>query len=274
MTDEEVKRLDPTPSTIKKLFAYSGNQCAMPDCREFLVDETGAMLGNIAHIHAAEKGGVRFNEKMTNEQRRAFDNLMLVCGKHHDIIDYPENVEIYRPEVLRNCKAEHEGRFRRAERQLIEQVTDTTQATQPTYPRTMRRIGEVLGVSEMVDHDEEIEGIGSFIDRLKELPLEQRDFAVKLAIRMRRQDAEKLLVEDVTGAFQIGNTKLQNHMRVLDHHGLGGINEGHNYREYFVELWDRKPGGNPWVEMLEFCDQTGVSIDTLVYDLDFSQYDE
>jgi hypothetical protein len=63
-------------------------------------------------------------------------------------------------------------------------------------------------------------------------------------------------------------------MRVLDHHGLGGINEGHNYREYFVELWDRKPGGNPWVEMLEFCDQTGVSIDTLVYDLDFSQYDE
>lgn len=274
MTDEDVKRLDPTPSTIKKLFAYSGNQCAMPDCREFLVDETGAMLGKIAHIHAAEKGGARFRKDMTNEQRLAFDNLMLVCGKHHDIIDYPDNAEIYKPEVLRKYKAEHEGRFRRAERQLIEQVTDSTQATQPTYPRTMRRIGEVLGVCEMVDHDEEIEGIRSFIDRLKELPLEQRDFAVKVATRMRRLDAEKLLVEDVTGAFQIGNSKLQNHMRVLEHHGLGCINEGHNYREYFVELWDRKPGGNPWIEMLEFCDQTGVSIDTLVYDLDFSQYDK
>ena len=274
MTDEGAKRLDPTPSTIKKLFAYSGNQCTIPDCREFLVDETGAMLGKIAHIHAAEKGSARFREDMTNEQRRAFDNLMLVCGKHHDIIDYPENVETYKPEVLRKYKAEHEGRFRSAERQLIEQVTDTTQATLPTYPRTMRRIGEVLGVSEMIDRDEEIDGIRSFIDSLKELPLEQRDFAVKLAIRMRRQDAAKLLVEDVTGAFQIGTTKLQNHMRVLDHHGLGGINEGHNHREYFVELWDRKPGGNPWIEMLEFCDQTSVSIDTLVYDLDFSQYDE
>ncbi len=97
MTAEEVKRLDPTPSTIKKLFAYSGNQCAMPECREFLVDETGAMLGKIAHIHAAEKGGSRFCSKMTNEQRRAFDNLMLVCGKHHDIIDYPENAETYIP---------------------------------------------------------------------------------------------------------------------------------------------------------------------------------
>lgn len=274
MTDDDVKRLDPTPSTIKKLFAYSGNQCAMPDCREFLVDETGAMLGKIAHIHAAEKGGARFRKDMTNEQRRAFENLTLVCGKHHDIIDYPENVVSYKPEMLRKYKAEHEGRFRRAERQLIEQVTDTTQATQPTYPKTMKRIGEVLGASEMIDHDEEIEGIRSFIDRLKELPLEQRDFAIKVATRMRRQNAEKLLVEDVTGAFQIGSTKLKNHMRVLDHHGLGGINEGHNYREYFVELWDRNPGGNPWIEMLEFCDQTGASLDTLVYDLDFSQYDE
>ena len=274
MTDEEVKRLDPTPSTIKKLFAYSGNQCAMPECREFLVDETGAMLGKIAHIHAAEKGGSRFRKDMSNEQRRAFDNLMLVCGKHHDIIDYPENAETYKPEVLRKYKTEHEDRFRRAERQLIEQVTDTTQATQPTYPKTMKRLGKVLGVSEMIDHDEEIEGIRTFIDRLKILPLEQRGFAIELAKRMRRLGSDKLLVEDVTGAFQIGKTKLQNHMRVLEHHGLGGINEGHNFREYFVELWDREPGGNPWIEMLDFCDSAGVSIDTLVYDLGFSQYDE
>lgn len=274
MTDEDVKRLDPTPSTIKKLFAYSGNQCAIPDCREFLVDETGAMLGKIAHIHAAEKGGPRFDENMDNEARRHFDNLMLVCGKHHDIIDYPENIETYKPEVLRKYKAEHEGRFRRAERQLIEQVADTTQATQPSYPKTMRRIGEVLGVSEMVEHEEEIEGIRSFIDRLKELPLEQRGFAIKVATRMRRQNAEKLLVEDVKGAFQIGDRKLQHHMRLLEHHGLGSINEGHNFREYFVELWDREPGENPWIEMLEFCDSAGVSIDTLVYELDFSQYDD
>lgn len=274
MTDDAVVRLDPTPSTVKKLFAYSGNQCAMPDCREFLVDETGAMLGKIAHIYAAEKGGARFRADMTNEQRRSFDNLMLVCGKHHDIIDYPDNVQTYTAEVLRKVKAEHEGRFRRAERQLIEQVTDTTQATQPTYPRTMKRLGEVLGVSEMIDHHEEIEGIRSFIDTLRVLPLEQRAFAIELAKRMRRLDAEKLLVEDVTGAFQIGKTKLQSHMRVLEHHGLGGINEGHNFREFFVELSDREPGGNPWTEMLDFCDSTGASVDSFIYELDFSQYDE
>ena len=45
----------------------------------------------------------------------------------------------------------------------------------------------------------------------------------------------------------IGTTKLTNPMRVLERHGLGCINEGHNYREYFVELFDRKSGGNPWI---------------------------
>jgi hypothetical protein len=271
---EQVKRLEPTPATIKKLFAYSGNQCAIPNCKELLVDKTGAMLGKIAHIHAAEKGGPRFLSSMTNEQRRAFENLLLVCGKHHDIIDYPGNVDAYSAEALRKFKAEHEGRFRRAERQLIEQVSDTTQATQPTYPKTLRRLGEVLGVADMVDHEDEIEGIRIFIDKLKVLPLEQRAFAIEVAKRMRLLDAENLLVEDATGAFHIGNTKLTNHMRVLERHGLGCINEGHNYREYFVELFDRKSGGNPWIEMPDFCDKAGLPIDSLVYELDFSQYDQ
>jgi hypothetical protein len=38
-------RLPPTPSTIKKLFAYTGNQCAMPNCKELIVDPSGTMLG-------------------------------------------------------------------------------------------------------------------------------------------------------------------------------------------------------------------------------------
>lgn len=92
---EDLKRLPPTESTTKKLFAYSGNQCAMPDCTNPLVHETGAMLGKIAHIHGAEKGAARFEESMSNEQRRAFGNLLLVCGGCHDIIDYKGNVDAY-----------------------------------------------------------------------------------------------------------------------------------------------------------------------------------
>ncbi|MCQ9148089.1 hypothetical protein [Ochrobactrum sp. BTU2] len=273
MAKKPVERLDPTPSTIKKLFAYSGNQCAIPDCQEQLVDTSGSMLGKIAHICAAEKGGPRFDAKMSNEDRRAFDNLLLVCGKHHDIIDHMPNVKTYTVDVLRKYKADHEGRFKRAERQLIAQVTDTTQAMLPTYPKTLKRYGEVFDVTDSMNLDEEVEGLADFIDKLKELPLDERAFAIKLAERMRRREVNDLPAEDVAGAFSLGKTKLRQRMNLLEHHGLGDITEGHGYQQYVVRLWDRDPGGNPWIEMLEFCDKTGIAIDSLVYDLNFAQYD-
>jgi hypothetical protein len=273
MAKKTVERIDPTPSTVKKLFAYSGNQCAVPDCQEQLVDASGAMLGKVAHICAAEKGGPRFDVDMSNEDRRAFENLLLVCGKHHDIIDHQPNVTTYTVEVLRKYKADHEDRFKRAELQLIAQITDTTQARLPTYPETLKRFGEVFDVTDSMNLDEEVAGLTTFIDRLKELPLEERAFAIKLAERMRRRDVDDLPAEDVVGAFNLGKTRLRQHMTLLEHHLLGDITEGHGYQQYIVRLWDRDPGGNPWIEMLEFCEKTGITIDSLLYDLNFAQYD-
>jgi len=273
MTKKPVERLNPTPSTVKKLFAYSGNQCAIPDCAERLVDASGAMLGKIAHICAAEKGGPRFDPMMTNEGRRAFENLLLVCGKHHDIIDHQPNVKTYTADVLRKYKADHEDRFRRAERQLIEQVNDSTQAASPTYPKTLKRFGDVFDVTDSMNIDEEVAGLAKFIDRLKELPLDQREFAIKLAERMKRQGNDNLPVDDVAGAFKVSSKKLMQHMGLLEHHGLGGITEGFGYQQYIVRLWDRDPGCNPWIEVMEFCEKTGVSASSFIYDLNFAQYD-
>lgn len=90
---------------------------------------------------------------------------------------------------------------------------------------------------------------------------------------MRRRDVDDLPAEDVVGAFNLGKTRLRQHMTLLEHHLLGDITEGHGYQQYIVRLWDRDPGGNPWIEMLEFCEQTGITIDSLLYDLNFAQYD-
>lgn len=273
MTKKPAERLNPTPSTVKKLFAYSGNQCAIPDCGEQLVDASGAMLGKIAHICAAEKGGPRFDPMMTNEERRAFANLLLVCGKHHDIIDHRPNVKIYSSDVLRKYKADHEDRFRRAEHQLVEQVTDSTQAALPTYPRTLKRFGEVFDVTCSMNIIEEVAGLAKFIDRLKELPLAQREFAIKLAERMKRQGSDNLPADDVVGAFNLNEKKLKQHMELLEHHGLGDITEGFGCQKYIVRLWDRDPGCNPWIEILDFCQITGSSSSSFIFDLNFEQYD-
>lgn len=48
-----------------------------------MIDLAGHFVGQLCHIEAAEPGGERFNHVMTNEQRRAFENLTLICYAHH-----------------------------------------------------------------------------------------------------------------------------------------------------------------------------------------------
>ena len=137
------ERLPITPSTVKKLFAYSGNRCAYPGCTQDLVDEGGTMLGKIAHIHAA-KNGARYDPNMSDEQRRAFENLIVVCGKHHDIIDDPDHEAEFPAELLKEWKQKHEARFRRAEREFIDRYKDSTAATEPTYPATLDALADPI----------------------------------------------------------------------------------------------------------------------------------
>ena len=62
-------------------------------------------------------------------------------------------------------------------------------------------------------------------------------------------------------------------MQVLEHHRLGCIDEGSEPGQYEVFLFERKPAGDPWYEILEFCEETGCTTDELIYDLNFALYD-
>jgi|GEM_PF-736559 hypothetical protein len=99
------KRLKPKLSTVKALFANSGNRCAFPNCNQKLVDDEGNVIGQICHIEAAKEGGERFNENQTDEQRRAYDNLILLCPTHHVLTD---NVKNFPVPKLKSMKLEHE----------------------------------------------------------------------------------------------------------------------------------------------------------------------
>lgn len=118
-------RLSLKPSVVKRLFALSGNKCAYPNCPENLVNVKGMVIGEICHIEAAEKGGERFNEKSNDEYRRSFENLILMCGKHHketnDIIEYTTP-------KLKKFKADHEKKFLKntykASDQIVQQAIE------------------------------------------------------------------------------------------------------------------------------------------------------
>jgi len=95
----------PKVSTVKRLFAVSGNQCAFPKCASSLIDgET--VTGKICHIKGKKKGSARYDEGQSNEERHSFENLILMCGRHHDVIDDDE--EAYTVQRLVRMKVDHE----------------------------------------------------------------------------------------------------------------------------------------------------------------------
>ncbi len=103
----------PTEQTVKRLFALSGNLCAFPGCSLPMVEATGVVTGEICHIHARRSGGPRFAPDQTEKERQAFNNLILMCGPHHKVID--SQPDIYSADVLREMKSVHEAAAGRPE---------------------------------------------------------------------------------------------------------------------------------------------------------------
>ena len=96
---------------IKKLYALSGNECANPSCSNELVNpDDNAKDDQICHIEAASSNGPRYNPNQTDDERRSFDNLILLCHKCHDMID--NNPTIYTVELLKKWKQNHQEKVR------------------------------------------------------------------------------------------------------------------------------------------------------------------
>lgn len=101
-------RLTAKKDTVRNLFARSGNICAFPGCTAVLINSKGKFVGQICHIEAAVEGGERFNPKMTDEERRAELNLILLCYPHHIETN---DVDEYTVEKMKDLKFEHEKVF-------------------------------------------------------------------------------------------------------------------------------------------------------------------
>lgn len=88
----------------------------MPDCNKELVLESKgdnpSIIAAIAHIKGERPGSARFDEKMNDEERNSYDNLIVLCQNCHKIID--DQPEAYTSERLYKIKIEHENQVREA----------------------------------------------------------------------------------------------------------------------------------------------------------------
>lgn len=99
-----------TTGTERALFAFSRTTCYFPGCTAkviIFVENEPVSNVQIAHIRGANQNSPRYDTSMSDDERRAFSNLILLCTPHHTIVDrlHPDDYPI---EVLTEWKTGHE----------------------------------------------------------------------------------------------------------------------------------------------------------------------
>jgi hypothetical protein len=282
---EEAKRLAPTSDTLRELFLKSGNLCAFPGCGKLMMNAEGTFVGQLCHIEAAEKGGERFNAAMSNEERRAASNLMLMCYEHHSVTN---DVVKYPVEVMRRLKRDHELRFSHPDRAMLEQLRDWTTAEEPIVVCNLKRMNEVLnwrqGEEELLQSMNEL---NRHIEKLALVPIEVRRFLGAVAMRINRVwdtgavssglGGTKILISDLKGALRLSERALFERANELDAYGLGCVDEIFEVRTDIarpaIRLAELKSGWCVWLDLAKFCVQASEPIDAFAADLDFGRLD-
>jgi hypothetical protein len=143
----------------------------------------GVLVGEIAHIEGPLTGSPRFRQTMTNEQRRAYANLVLMCAACHTIID--RDLDKWSVEKLHDLKSRHEGIYTGAVDLLRRQVGDLTEGTVWTAATNLGRLPGVQGQTRE-ELEWSVQVVNDLAARLAGLPVGARSI---IAIIINRGDA-------------------------------------------------------------------------------------
>jgi hypothetical protein len=114
-------------ATIKELFGLCSNQCAYPNCTNEIIAtgtklSNAAVVGHICHIYAAADNGPRGKPGLTAKERNTPENLILMCGHHHPLID--KQWRDYPATILLQWKNAHEAKARPGTAEAIKREED------------------------------------------------------------------------------------------------------------------------------------------------------
>lgn len=93
------------------------------DCNEELITEGGTVVSEMCHIEGIAPKAPRHNPMLTPEQTNDFSNLIVLCLKHHAIIDEEEST--YTVEILKKMKNDHEEKYRENEFLISDDLIST-----------------------------------------------------------------------------------------------------------------------------------------------------
>ena len=270
----------PLPDVTRRLYLASGNRCAFPQCDQPLMGVDAVLVGEIAHIEGALADSARFNPKMSNEQRRNYDNLILVCRTHHATID--RNPEHWTVAKLKDLKRKHEAIYTAAVDQLRRQVSDITDGVSYTPAVNGLAILDPDGLNER-ERAESCKVINRFAELLASIPYDARSV---LALIVERGDMVggyrqihsnselEIPVRVLKSLADCSSARLNQHTEVLEHFELLSLEVPDDSPPVYV-VGD-STSGNGWPLLQEIRHLAGEDrsvVRRILCDLDFSAFD-
>lgn len=110
VTHKIVRRKSIPRKEAELVAMLSGNTCANPSCNNSLViniDNDYSRIGELAHIIAASERGPRGENSLSEKERSAAGNIILLCANCHKLID--SNPDYFTPDKISSWKREHEA---------------------------------------------------------------------------------------------------------------------------------------------------------------------
>lgn len=273
---QKPRRLTPKPDVLRELFLLSGNNCAMPQCKQVIIDSTGVMVGRVCHIEAAMPDGPRFNATMTNDQRRAISNLVLLCGGHHSQIDSKKAEAKWPIAAVRKIKADHEAKFRgldaTLQRSFESSFVDNTDALDPTPPNTFSALEKYVPDCkvEAEDHAERLKEVTNYLKKMSRVPDTERDFMLAVIKRAEKLgdmgECISVDVYDLNSALGLSHGKIRTLGEALDRYSVGRIDHDGDRTHAIIYNPSDFVG---WGDIVTFCNKSGRTIDQFVLHLKF-----
>lgn len=145
--------------TLRFLYGKSGNKCAFPGCNEPIFEEDGILTGECCHIEAFSPGGARYNTITSAKEKNVENNLILLCARHHKIIDAaPEKFTV---ECLKEMKKQHELQFTKETRELNDKMLYALKKSMEYFWGSLEEIDkyDVTEHKIQIDTNRDIEGL-------------------------------------------------------------------------------------------------------------------
>lgn len=277
-------RKAPSTKTLRRLYLLSGNQCANPKCATVLINANGTLVADVCHIKAESPGGPRFDETLGVEERRAPENLILLCNTCHTLVDAEPNK--YSIAVLTKWKSDREAHFEAVgdtlQQRYVANIVDEAEEVGLTKPKTLNAYIAFLdaqNISHMVDEDTPAR-VGAFAERLRHLALPDRDLMrviIEKSIALggsRESEYGVSIHPDDLKTIRLGKTRLSDYRinklaKTLERNELGSI----DFDEEPILHIAVSHEDLSWSLLKEFLENQGKTLRDVVSDLKFGLLD-